>query len=190
MSEVLLETSAVVQKRQTATPLPRVLGARALTGLGVGGIIGTGIFIMLGFAAHEKAGPALTVSFVIAALSCIACALCYAELAAALPVSGSAYAYATVTLGRAFGWIVGWNLLLQYGLAAASVAQGWSHYFQNLLGIFGLKLPALLCIPPLDLDPVTGKWVATGGALDLPALLMTLLITLLVIRGIRQSSGL
>lgn len=170
-----------------ANSVPRVLGALELTGLGVGGIIGTGIFIMTGIAAHEKAGPALAVSLVIAAIVAIACALCYAELAAAIPRAGSAYTYASVTLGRAFGWLVGWNLALQYGLAAASVAQGWSHYFQNTLGMFGVQVPSLLSGTPLDLDPAVGKLVPTGCLFDLPALLIIALITTIVVRGIRPS---
>lgn len=170
-----------------ASPLPRVLGPLALTSLSIGGIIGTGIFIMTGMAAHEKAGPALIVSFVVAAIACIACALCYAEFASAVPRAGSAYTYARVTLGKGFGWIVGWNLLLQYGLAAASVAQGWSHYFQDFLSGFGVRLPGILGGPPIDLSQTSGKLAATGSLLDLPAFVIVLLITLLVVRGLRMS---
>jgi APA family basic amino acid/polyamine antiporter len=106
--------------------LRRVLGPWSLTSLGVGAIIGTGIFVLTGVAAHHKAGPALMVSFVVAGLACIFSALCYAEFASMAPVAGSAYTYAYVTLGEIFAWIIGWDLVLEYTVASATVAHGWS----------------------------------------------------------------
>src|ERR1041385_7450585 len=105
--------------------LRRVLGPLHLTSLGVGCIIGTGIFVLTGVAAHDKAGPALTLSFVVAGAACILAALCYAEFASMVPVAGSAYTYAYATLGELFAWIIGWDLVLEYTIAAATVAHGW-----------------------------------------------------------------
>ncbi|HLK55395.1 MAG TPA: amino acid permease [Chthonomonadaceae bacterium] len=167
--------------------LRRVLGPASLTGLGVGGIIGTGIFVMIGMAAHDLAGPALTLSFVVAALACIAIALCYAEFAANVPVGGSAYSYAYATLGELPAWILGWNLVTCYLLGAASVAQGWSHYFQSFLGACHVALPAALTGVPWDVNPATGKLAATGALFDLPAALIIALMTAIIVRGIRAS---
>ncbi len=121
--------------------LRRVLGPVQLTSLGIGCIIGTGIFVLTGIAAHDKAGPALMLSFVVAGLACIFAALCYAEFASMVPVAGSAYTYAYATLGELFAWIIGWDLILEYAVASATVAHGWSHYFQDFLGMFGVLLP-------------------------------------------------
>ena len=169
-----------------STP-PRVLGPAALTGLGLGGTIGAGIFVMSGLAAHDLAGPSVIVSFAVAGLVCLCAALCYAELSSRLPVAGSAYAYASAAGGRFFGWLVGWNVLLAYAVAGASVAQGWSHYGQALLGAAGVHLPAALSSGPFDLDAGTGRPAPTGAWLDLPALLVTLACTALLVRGVRTS---
>lgn len=167
--------------------LKRVLGPASLTGLGVGGIIGTGIFVMIGLAAHDKAGPAISLSFVIAAFACVAIALCYAEFAATVPIGGSAYSYAYATLGELPAWIIGWNLVTCYLLGAASVAQGWSHYFQSFVGAFGMRLPTALTGAPIDFNPTAGKLEATGATLDLPAALIIVLMTAVIVRGIRIS---
>src|SRR5881394_3185009 len=126
--------------------LRRVLGPVQLTALGVGAIIGTGIFILTGVAAHDRTGPALMLSFVAAGFACIFAALCYAEFASMVPVAGSAYTYAYATLGELFAWIIGWDLVLEYAVGAATVAHGWSHYFQDFIGIrwIGLKLPEVI----------------------------------------------
>src|SRR3954452_11525684 len=113
--------------------LRRVLGPVSLTALGVGAIIGTGIFVLTGVAAHDKTGPALMLSFVVAGVACVFAALCYAEFASMVPVAGSAYTYAYATLGELLAWIIGWDLLLEYAVASSAVAHGWSHYFQSLL---------------------------------------------------------
>ena len=115
--------------------LRRVLGPVALTSLGVGCIIGTGIFVLTGVAAHEKAGPALTLSFVVSGAACVFAALCYAEFASMVPVAGSAYTYAYATLGELIAWIIGWDLVLEYSVASATVAHGWSAYFRDFVGL-------------------------------------------------------
>src|SRR5713226_8129882 len=121
--------------------LRRVLGPVQLSALGVGAIIGTGIFVLTGVAAHDKTGPALMLSFVVAGITCVFAALCYAEFASMVPVAGSAYTYAYATLGELFAWIIGWDLVLEYAVASATVAHGWSHYFQDFIGLLHLKLP-------------------------------------------------
>jgi APA family basic amino acid/polyamine antiporter len=148
-------------------------------------IIGTGIFVIVGKAA-PLAGPALILSFVLAGIACALAALCYAEFAAMVPVAGSAYTYAYATLGELLAWVIGWDLILEYGVAAATVAQGASNYFQNLIGIFGLKLPDVLTNAPFDYE--AGHFFSTGKVLALPALLLTIGITAVLVRGIRQSA--
>src|SRR5438445_6931332 len=122
--------------------LRRVLGPVSLTALGVGAIIGTGIFVLTGIAAHDKTGPALMLSFVVAGVACIFAAMCYAEFASMVPVAGSAYTYAYATLGELLAWIIGWDLLLEYAVASSTAAHVWSHYFQNFLDQLGVHLPA------------------------------------------------
>ncbi len=201
--------------------LRRVLGPVGLTSLGVGAIIGTGIFVLTGVAAHDKAGPALTLSFVAAGVACIFAALCYAEFAAMVPVAGSAYTYAYATLGELFAWIIGWDLVLEYAVGAATVTHGWSHYFQDFLGIFGVHLPAWMTKAPFNYeefrrivqdgptgqvfqlipkkDPMPGaNWaetgesvmrlVSTGTVIDLPALIIAALITVILVIGIKESA--
>src|SRR5512138_3403529 len=135
--------------------LRRILGPVSLTSLGVGAIIGTGIFVLTGVAAADKAGPGIIVSFVVAGAACIFAALCYAEFASMTPVAGSAYTYAYATLGELFAWIIGWDLVLEYTVASVSVAHGWSKYFQNFLGIFSVHLPAAVANVPYDFNPDT-----------------------------------
>jgi APA family basic amino acid/polyamine antiporter len=168
--------------------LHRVLGPVALTSLGVGAIIGTGIFVLTGVAAHDKAGPALMLSFVMAGLACVFAALCYAEFAAMVPVAGSAYTYAYATLGELAAWTIGWDLVLEYAVSSAAVAHGWSAYFQNFIGIFGLKVPEIFSGTPIDYIPGQGT-VATGRIIDLPAVLIALLVTVILVKGIRESAS-
>src|ERR1041385_520529 len=169
--------------------LRRVLGPVQLTALGVGAIIGTGIFILTGVAAHDRTGPALMLSFVMAGMACVFAALCYAEFASMVPVAGSAYTYAYATLGELFAWIIGWDLLLEYGVGAASVAHGWSHYFVDFLHFVGIHPPAALTNAPFDFDPATGRFVATGALIDLPALLIAAALTIILVAGIRRSAA-
>lgn len=168
--------------------LRRVLGPWALTSLGVGAIIGTGIFVLTGIAAHDKTGPALMLSFVVAGAACIFAALCYAEFASMVPVAGSAFTYAYATMGELWAWIIGWDLLLEYTVASATVSHGWSHYFQNFIGIFGVEWPKLISTSPFNYDPATGAFVMTGSIVDLPAVLSALVVTVILVKGIKESS--
>jgi basic amino acid/polyamine antiporter, APA family len=169
--------------------LRRVLGPVALTSLGVGAIIGTGIFVLTGVAAHDKTGPALMLSFVVSGIACIFAALCYAEFASMVPVAGSAYTYAYATLGEVFAWIIGWDLVLEYAVASSTVAHGWSHYFQDFIGILGLKLPHVMTNAPFDFNPATGHLAATGTVFDLPAIVIAAIITVILVIGIKESAG-
>src|SRR5262245_17913053 len=132
--------------------LKRVLGPISLTALGVGAIIGAGIFVATGAAAKEVAGPALMLSYVVAGLTCIFAALCYAEFASMAPVAGSAYTYAYCTMGELFAWIIGWDLVLEYAVGASAVAHGWSGYFQSVLAKVGIVMPMALCAAPITYD--------------------------------------
>src|SRR5437764_4314127 len=155
-----------------------VLGAIQLTSLGIGAIIGAGIFVVIGLVAKDKAGAATMLSFVIAGCACAFAALYYAEFAAMVPVAGSAYTYAYATLGELLAWIIGWDLLLEYGIGAASVTHGWSHYFVDFLHLLGVYLPAAFTNAPFDFNPASGAFVATGAIIDAPALLISALLTI------------
>src|SRR3954467_15588913 len=132
--------------------LRRILGPIALTSLGVGAIIGAGIFVMTGRAAAQDAGPAIMLSFVVAGVGCLFAALCYAEFASLAPVAGSAYTYAYATLGELFAWIIGWDLVLEYAVASMTVAHGWSKNFQDIIAISGFHIPKALNNAPFDYD--------------------------------------
>src|SRR6266508_3276906 len=181
-------TSLLLKEARGAHGLRPVLGPLQLTGLGVGAIIGAGIFVIIGVVAKDKAGAATMLSFVIAGSACAFAALCYAEFASMVPVAGSAYTYAYATLGELFAWIIGWDLLLEYGVGAASVAHGWSHYFVDFLGLAGIKLPVAITNAPFDFNPAAGAFVSTGAIVDLPALLISLVLTVVLVAGIRQSA--
>jgi hypothetical protein len=161
--------SVLLEELRGENRLRRVLGPVQLSSLGVGAIIGTGIFVLVGIAAHDRTGPALMLSFVAAGVTCIFAALCYAEFASMVPVAGSAYTYAYATLGELFAWIIGWDLILEYAVASSTVAHGWSHYFQDLLAIFSVRLPHVFTNAPFDFDPTSGRLTSTGTWLDLPA---------------------
>lgn len=173
---------------ETAGPthLSRVLSAFALTNLGIGAIIGAGIFVITGLVAHDKTGPALVLSFAVAGVTCVFAALCYAEFASMVPVAGSAYTYAYATLGELFAWIIGWDLLLEYTVASASVANAWSHYLVAFLESFGIRLPAILTTAPIASNGE--HFELTGTLLNLPALLAVAALTVLLVRGIRESA--
>ena len=171
--------------------LKRVLGPVGLTSLGVGAIIGTGIFVLIGKAAHDQAGPAVMLSFVVAGLACAFAGLCYAEFASMAPVAGSAYTYAYATLGELFAWIIGWDLVLEYAVSSSAVAVGWSKYFNELLKLItrgAIKIPEFLNNAPLDYDPDKGRIVLTGAWIDLPAMLITAVITTILVIGIKESA--
>jgi basic amino acid/polyamine antiporter, APA family len=157
--------------------LRRSVGALDLTALGIGAIIGTGIFVIIG-EAIALSGPGLVISFVLAGVTCVFSALAYAELASTLPVSGSAYTYAYATMGEALAWIIGWDLLLEYGVAVAAVSVGWGAYFVELLdSIFGVTLSESITLPPGD-----------GGDVNVPALVLVLAIAGVLIAGVQQSA--
>ena len=162
--------------------LRKVLGPVDLVLMGIGAIIGTGIFVLTGTGALT-AGPALTVSFIIAAMACGFAALCYAEFASAIPVSGSIYTYSYATLGEIIAWMIGWDLLLEYGLATSAVSVGWSGYFQSLIAGFGLHLPAAITAAP-------GSVPGVETMVNLPAILIMLAITWVVSYGVRESARL
>src|SRR6185436_19769862 len=167
--------------------LRRSLGPVALTAIGIGGIIGTGIFVLTGLAAAQHAGPAIPLSFIVAALGCVFAGLCYAEFSSMVPVSGSAYAYSYATLGEFVAWFVGWNLVLEYMLAAATVAVGWSRYFVKLMDELHIALPASLLSAPFTGE--AGHAFASSGALiNMPAIFIAALATTICYIGIRQSA--
>src|SRR5438477_12005575 len=147
--------------------LRRVLGPVTLTALGIGAVIGAGIFVATGAAAKDVAGPALMVSYAVAGITCIFAALCYAEFASMAPVAGSAYTYAYTTLGELFAWIIGWDLVLEYVVGAATVANGWSSYFQKVLKGFGIILPDAINGPPLAYHE--GSLIPTNSVINVPA---------------------
>jgi APA family basic amino acid/polyamine antiporter len=159
--------------------LKRALGPLNLVMLGIGGIIGTGIFVLTGVAARQDAGPAVVVSFALAGLVSGLAALCYAEFATILPISGSAYSYSYATLGELFAWIIGWDLVIEYAIASATVASGWSGYFNLIAGQLGYGLPELLR---------AGAFAHSGGIVNLAALIIILVISALLVVGVRESA--
>jgi APA family basic amino acid/polyamine antiporter len=181
--------SQLLEEMAGENRLRRVLGPIQLTSLGVGAIIGAGIFVATGAAAHNVAGPALMVSYVVAGITCVFAALCYAEFASMVPVAGSAYTYAYATLGELFAWMIGWDLILEYAVGSATVANGWSGYFQSVLAKLGIQLPAALAGPPIIYDTAAGHFVRTGGVINLPAILIVAIVTLILVKGIQESAG-
>src|SRR5947199_2482205 len=180
--------SMLLEELKGENRLRRVLGPIQLTSLGIGAVIGTGIFVTTGAVARQTAGPALMLSYAVAGIVCVFAALCYAEFASMVPVAGSAYTYAYATLGELFAWIIGWDLVLEYAVSAATVANGWSGYFQNLLGAVGWHLPHSVAGPVINYDPMLGRVVATGSLLNLPAVAITVLVTVVLVVGIRESA--
>ena len=180
--------SLLLEEMKGENRLRRVLGPAQLTSLGVGAVIGTGIFVLTGQAAHDRSGPALIVSFIAAGVACIFAALCYAEFASMVPVAGSAYTYAYATLGELFAWIIGWDLILEYAVASMTVAHGWSKNFQDTLAVFGIHLPKALANSPFDYNPATGHFFGTGSVLDLPGIAIAVLVTWVLVIGIKESA--
>ena len=161
--------------------LKRALGALDLTLLGIGAIVGAGIFVLTGVAAATKAGPAIVLSFVVSGFACAMAALCYAEFAAMIPVAGSAYSYSYATMGELVGWIIGWDLILEYAVGAGAVAVGWSGYLRVVLDGLGIHLPAALTHAPGSVP---------GAVIDLPALLIVLVVSAVLYVGISESARL
>jgi len=169
--------------------LKRVLGPFNLTTIGIGAIIGAGIFVVSGQAAATYAGPAIVYSLIFSAIACAFAGLCYAEFASMIPIAGSAYTYAYATLGEFFAWIIGWDLILEYIFGASSVAVGWSGYVTSFLKDLGIIIPAHLCNAPFMYDAALG-WQATGALINIPAILIVVTITTILIFGIKESANL
>ena len=187
----LFQTKSVAQLQAEATGdqrLNKTLTATNLVSLGIGAIIGAGIFVLSGQAAAQYAGPAIALSFVVSGLGCLFAGLCYAEFAAMVPIAGSAYTYSYATLGEFFAWIIGWDLILEYLFTAPTVAVGWSSHFVTFLKDFcGFTFPAHLANAPFNF--VDGHWVATGAVMNLPAMGIIAFLTALLYVGIKESAN-
>lgn len=168
--------------------LRRSLTSTSLIMLGIGAIIGAGLFSLTGIAAAEHAGPAVTLSFILAAIACAFAGLCYAEFASMIPVAGSAYTYSYATMGEFMAWIIGWDLVLEYALGAATVGVSWSRYFLELLNKFGIHLPHNLICSPWETLKLGDGTVIEGGLINLPAIFIVSLLSLLLIRGTKESA--
>ncbi len=185
--------SALLRKKNVSSELEnyglkRCLSAFDLTLMGIGAIIGTGIFVLTGVAAATTSGPAVILSFVVAGLACAFAALAYAELSASVGGAGSAYGYSYAAFGEFVAWIIGWDLILEYGVAVAAVANGWSGYFNNALSAIGLGLPSYLTKGPFAVNSVTG--LPDGGLVNLPAFLIVFTLMAMLIIGVKQSAKL
>lgn len=193
MASQLFATKSIAQLRSEADDtehgLKRALSALNLTTLGIGAIIGAGIFVLTGAAAAQYAGPAITLSFVAGGIACAFAGLCYAEMASTVPIAGSAYTYSYATMGEFFAWIIGWDLCLEYALGATTVAIGWSGYVVSFLKGLGINFPAKFSSAPFAFDAVTHTWSRTGSAINLPAMFIILAVTALLVVGIQESAN-
>jgi APA family basic amino acid/polyamine antiporter len=188
MSIFTKKSVAELRREAERETLRRSLGRLNLTALGIGSIIGTGIFVLTGTAASQNAGPALVISMVIAGVACAFAGLCYAELASMIPVAGSAYTYAYATVGELFAWIIGWDLILEYALSMSTIAVGWSGYFVSLMRDVGWDVPAAFTASPgVPVALATGSVVP--GAFNAPAAVIVILVTALLVIGIRESAN-
>src|SRR5215472_1775578 len=168
--------------------LKRVLGPINLVTLGIGAIIGTGIFVLTGQTAAANTGPAIVLSMVLAGIASALAGLCYSEFASAVPIAGSAYTYGYATLGEFFAWIIGWDLILEYALGAATVAVGWSGHLVSFLHDFvGITLPASIAAAPCTVINTAG--CSPDAIINGPAVLITLLVTILIIIGVKESAN-
>ena len=187
MALSITRSIAELQAEAERPTLRRALGPLNLTALGIGSVIGTGIFVLTGTAASQNAGPALVLSMIVAAVACALAGLCYAELASMIPVAGSAYTYAYASSGELVAWIIGWDLILEYALSASTIAVGWSGYFVSFLRDLGLALP-----PQLTAARGATAMAADGtvlqGVFNLPATVIVLLVAALLVIGIKQSA--
>ncbi len=181
----VLQAEASAQGHDT---LRRALTATNLTMLGIGAIIGAGIFVLTGTAAAQFAGPAIVLSFVVAGFGCLFAGLCYAEFAAMIPIAGSAYTYGYATLGELIAWIIGWDLILEYLFGAATVAVGWSGYFTAFMNELGITLPASLTTAPLAVEGTHHIVRNAGSIVNLPAIVLIALMTTLLVIGIKESA--
>ena len=189
-----LQTEARTDQR-----LKRALGPVNLTALGIGAVIGAGIFVLTGQAAAKYAGPAIVFSFVLAGVACALAGLCYAEFSAMIPISGSAYTYGYATLGEFIAWIIGWDLILEYLFAASTVAVGWSGYVVSFLKDLGIVIPTAFTGAPYNHTApadagwnvwrlFTEGWTSTGAVLNVPAMIIVCIITVLLVLGIKESA--
>lgn len=176
------------ESREHKHGLKKTLGPLNLVALGVGGIIGAGIFVLTGQVAAQYSGPAIVLSFLFSGIACGLAALCYAEFSSLIPISGSAYTYAYATIGKTFAWVIGWDLILEYLFGASTVAVGWSGYVVSFLRDLGVTLPSALVNAPLAYVP-GGGWKTTGAFINLPAMLIIALMTTLLVLGIKESAG-
>ncbi len=201
-----LDALLVESKEESEHSLKRALGPVNLIALGIGAIIGAGIFVLTGKAAATNAGPAIVLSFVVSGIACAFAGLCYAEFASLIPIAGSAYTYGYATLGEIFAWIIGWDLVLEYALGAATVASGWSGYFVSFLQDFHIHIPPqFTATPGTHLVLFNDRWVdvatlpagvstaglqSATGAFNLVAFLVVLLVTAVLVIGIKESANL
>jgi APA family basic amino acid/polyamine antiporter len=199
-----VDTTSVWRKKPLAayeadmkkSELKRVLTRWSLTSLGIGAVIGGGVFVLTGIAANEWAGPALALAFVMAGVACAFAALCYAEFASILPVEGSAYAYSYGTVGEIFAWLIGWNLILEYMMGATTVAVSWSGYFEKLLHLLGINPPIWLMNDPVTAQEKAQALRAAGEtipdfsfAVNLPAFLIVWCVTYVLVKGIKEAAS-
>jgi APA family basic amino acid/polyamine antiporter len=182
------ETEVQALVTHGGVPLKRTLSVWSLISLGIGCIIGAGIFVLTGHAAATNAGPAVALSFMLGAVACAFAGLCYAEMASTVPIAGSAYTYAYATMGEFIAWIIGWDLILEYALGATTVAIGWSGYTVSFLRDLGIPIPDRFAQSPLAYDAATGLWSHTGAVLNVPAMFIIAAISTLLVVGTRESA--
>ena len=191
-SSPLLARKSIALLKQEASQehgLKRTLSAMNLTTLGIGAIIGAGIFVLTGAAAAQYAGPSIMLSFILGGIACAFAGLCYAEMASTVPIAGSAYTYAYATMGEFIAWLIGWDLILEYSLGATTVAIGWSGYVVSFLKNIGINVPTQLASAPLAYDAVNHSWSQTGAIINLPAMLIIAAVTLLLVIGVQESAN-
>jgi basic amino acid/polyamine antiporter, APA family len=179
----------LAESQDNSHGLHRALGRFNLITLGIGAIIGAGIFVLAGEVSASYSGPAIVISFLIAAFACACAGLCYAEMAAMIPIAGSAYTYSYATVGRFFAWFVAWVLIIEYLFAASTVSVGWSGYIVSFLHGFGIDFPAALVNAPVAYDTKLEQFVLTGGIINIPAVLIIFAVTVLLIVGIKESAN-
>ena len=189
MEVLAAEAEQTDVQRMTAfdePPLHRSLNVVSLVAIGIGGIIGAGIFVLTGHAAAAYAGPAISLSFVLSGVVCALAGLCYAEMASTVPVAGSAYTYAYATMGEFVAWIIGWDLILEYAVGATTVAIGWSGYVTSFLRDLGVHIPAAYASAPFVYNPAEGLWTHSGAVLNVPAMFIIVAVSALLVIGIRE----
>ena len=183
----LSQLATVSEASNGAHGMRRVLGRFDLVLIGVGSTIGAGIFVITGTAAAQYAGPAIVLSFIIAGMACLSTGLCYAELASMMPVAGSSYTYAYATLGELAAWTIGWCLVLEYLVAGSTIAVGWSGYFTSAMASMGMVIPSAWSSAPIALD-AAHHFVFSGAVVNLPAVVIVLAMTALLVIGIKESA--